>query len=594
MKSRDLGIVIAMIVMNVLPYGRCAYPNEGWASSTWIQTQNTNLPYPARAGRTTVPSYDGCVGAASLYVSQPYYSYDYIPRLWGPIRPREGGANFRVAGFCTEATSELLYQSHSSHDYHQKAKIAIRSCEAKNDPNTLCRTYACGNHGFLHLHKTMPQHVRYNRPFEYCIRILNRTNIAVTDVVVKEHWSTHVQVLRSSPCTMMKNDTLIWELDTMKPMSEKTIYVKAKATEDNPIQSCATLSFQTPACQQIEVVKPNLVLMLDIPNQAGLCDAIPLKLFVKNTGISSAEEIVISDILPPGLQTQKGQNQLMVDVGTLAPNQSREFVITLNALRTGAYTITATAVTADELQVRSIPVNITIRQPALALHMSEPANHYLGHPAKYIITVTNTGDMLAQNIAMEGTIDSGMRLVGASHPGRVEKDKVIWVLPALEPRQSHVVEMILWPEQEGIFTSRATVRADCVSPVTTSMKTSIWGIAAILLELVDVEDPIELGNNVTYTVTATNQGTTADTNVHITCILEDTAEYVLSSGATSATVRGNSVNFTPLASLAPKTTATWRVVAKAVKPGDTRFKVSMTSDQLTRPVEETESTEFYE
>ena len=54
------------------------------------------------------------------------------------------------------------------------------------------------------------------------------------------------------------------------------------------------------------------------------------------------------------------------------------------------------------------------------------------------------------------------------------------------------------------------------------------------------------------------------------------------------------VSFAPLARLAPGAKATWRVVVKAVKPGDVRFKVTMNTDQLRRPVEETESTEMYE
>jgi len=36
------------------------------------------------------------------------------------------------------------------------------------------------------------------------------------------------------------------------------------------------------------------------------------------------------------------------------------------------------------------------------------------------------------------------------------------------------------------------------------------------------------------------------------------------------------------------------VMATAVKPGDVRCRVTMDTDQLTRPVEETEATHLYE
>ena len=39
--------------------------------------------------------------------------------------------------------------------------------------------------------------------------------------------------------------------------------------------------------------------------------------------------------------------------------------------------------------------------------------------------------------------------------------------------------------------------------------------------------------------------------------------------------------------------ATYKVVVKGVAVGDVRFKVSLTSDQMTKPAEETESTHIY-
>jgi hypothetical protein len=77
-------------------------------------------------------------------------------------------------------------------------------------------------------------------------------------------------------------------------------------------------------------------------------------------------------------------------------------------------------------------------------------------------------------------------------------------------------------------------------------------------------------------------------------MLEDTMSYISSSGATNGTLDGSTVTFAKLPSLAPKAKTSWKVVVKAAKAGDVRFKVSMNSDQLTRDVEETEATNFYE
>ena len=78
-------------------------------------------------------------------------------------------------------------------------------------------------------------------------------------------------------------------------------------------------------------------------------------------------------------------------------------------------------------------------------------------------------------------------------------------------------------------------------------------------------------------------------------ILKDEGmDFVSSSGPSRSSAVGQTISMTPIASLEPKEQAKWTVRFKAISAGDKRFKVVMTSDQLTRTVEETEATKFYE
>jgi hypothetical protein len=63
--------------------------------------------------------------------------------------------------------------------------------------------------------------------------------------------------------------------------------------------------------------------------------------------------------------------------------------------------------------------------------------------------------------------------------------------------------------------------------------------------------------------------------------------------AAKAAVEGKTVTFAPLPSLVPKATATYQVVVRGMKAGDVRFGVELTSDQMTSPATETESTHIY-
>ena len=139
----------------------------------------------------------------------------------------------------------------------------------------------------------------------------------------------------------------------------------------------------------------------------------------------------------------------------------------------------------------------------------------------------------------------------------------------------------------------ASAQGACAPSFETTCHVRIAGIPAILLEVIDIEDPIEVGKTETYQIEVTNQGSATDTNIRITCELEDAQEFVSGSGATAVTGQGRTITMAPLAALPAKEKAVWRVVVKANKAANVRFKTTLLSDQLTRPVEETESTNQY-
>ena len=140
----------------------------------------------------------------------------------------------------------------------------------------------------------------------------------------------------------------------------------------------------------------------------------------------------------------------------------------------------------------------------------------------------------------------------------------------------------------------ATATAYCAEPVTDSIRTVVAGIAAPHLEVVDVEDPVEVGGTTTYVITVSNEGSAADNNIRLVCSLDDKVQYVSSAGATAGSIMGKTVSFGLLRSLEPKNKATWRVIVRGAQAGDVRFKVAMHTDQLSLPVEVTEATHIYQ
>jgi uncharacterized repeat protein (TIGR01451 family) len=147
--------------------------------------------------------------------------------------------------------------------------------------------------------------------------------------------------------------------------------------------------------------------------------------------------------------------------------------------------------------------------------------------------------------------------------------------------------------EPGMLSFTSTATGVISKPVQTTCSTTILGVPGILLELVDLADPIEVGNQVTYEIRVTNQGSLPGTNIRLVCRAPASEEYVSGTGATTVKADGQMITTEPLPELAAKAVATWRVVVKATQPADARFKVQLSSDQFQKPIDQEESTQLY-
>jgi len=439
----------------------------------------------------------------------------------------------------------------------------------------------------------MPGEVQLNAPFDYTIKVTNVTDMAVTNVVVTENIPDNLSVKNTNPAATKDGGKLVWKLGSFAPKQSKRISVSGMATNTDCVKTCAAATYVVPACANVKVVQPKLQLKKTAPAEVLLCDPIPVKFVVTNSGSGSARNVKIEDTLPAGLRTAEGRSKLVFDAGTLATGQSRQFSATLKADKTGKYVNKAMASSAGGLKAESETTTI-VRQPVLAISKTGPERRYLGRPVAYEITVTNKGDAPAKNLVIEDQLPPGVKFVSASNGGKTAAGKVRWNLGTLMPDRTSKVRATVMPNKAGTLTNAVSATATCAEGVRASVKTLVAGIPAVLLEVIDIDDPVEIGGQTTYVITATNQGSAPDTNVSIVCVIEDNMQYISSDGATRGTIEGNTMTFAPLRTLYPKAKATWRVVVKAVKVGDVRFKVTMNTDQTTRPVEETEATHLYE
>jgi len=446
------------------------------------------------------------------------------------------------------------------------------------------------------IQKSAPAQALVGEQFTYSIVVSNPSDVDAVDVVVTDVLPDGIQYVSSSPRAQVDGQRLTWSRGTLAAGQRAEMTVEVKGTRTGTFENCADVraasNLSDRACATTVISAPKLALEKECPAEVLLCDPIPYRLVVRNTGDGPASNVMMSDELPNGLVSEDGKRVLRFTAGTLEPGQAKQATFTVKAERTGTYVNRATASGDGGLSAEATCQTV-VRRPELAVTKTGPELRYVGRPVTYQITVANNGDAPARQTVLVDMIPSGTNFMEASHDGQAAEGKVTWSLGTIEPGASKVVSLKLMTVQRGVVRNTATATAVCADG-SAAVTTRIEGIPALLLEVIDLADPIEIGSNETYEITVTNQGSADGKNIVVVCTLPPEQEYVSATGPTQATADGQVITFAPLVELDPKAKATYRVVTKALKPGDTRFAVTMTSDLLTSPVNETESTNLYE
>lgn len=446
----------------------------------------------------------------------------------------------------------------------------------------------------LLMERRAPVEVRAGAQMLYSVTITNITHVPLADVVLTEQYPASMTVAGVSPQpTQSAGGRGSWTIPTLAPGQSTTIRVSGVAgAAGESVTGCATVTFSAAICSTTPVVEPRLALTKSAPAEVLLCDEIAYRLVVTNTGTGIARQVRVEDALPNGLTSTEGRAALSFDGGDLAPGQSREFTFRARASATGSFTNTARAAEAGGRAVEASATTM-VRVPKLVLSKRGPDVRFIGRPLEYEITVQNSGDAPAVNTIVTDTLPgAAARFVSADQGGQYSGGRVTWSLGTLAPGEQRTVRVVLTPTQRSMLRNEASAQAVCANAAAAAA-TEIKGVPAILLEVVDVHDPIEIGSEETYEISVVNQGTADGTNIVVQCELPPQQDYLSARGPTTARESGRVITFEPLPVLAPKARAVFTINSRGTTAGDTRFKVTLKSDQMDSVAEETESTHVY-
>ncbi|NCY02495.1 MAG: DUF11 domain-containing protein, partial [Planctomycetia bacterium] len=451
----------------------------------------------------------------------------------------------------------------------------------------------------LAVEKRGPREIQVGKPARYEILVRNVGTATAQDVTLRDAVPYGTVLITTtppaSPTGLASTDAteLLWPLGTLGPGAEARVSMEVMPQIEGDIGSVASVSFRTEASARSRATKPALQLEASETKAVRIGGELKLSLKVSNPGTGVATGVVLEGVLPDGVSHGAGR-ELEFDVGQLRPGESRTIDLVMGSTGPGVHTASFTARADGRLEITQ-PVRLEVTAPTLELATQMPTRRYLQRPATCVLSMVNAGTAAARSIELAAQLPPGMKFVRANNAGWYEErsHRVLWNLEELPPGEVGTVEMVLMPVDLGPQRIVAAARSSDGPSDQKIHTVEVEGLAALVFEVTDSEDPIEVGGVTEYIVRVGNQGTKAAGGVRLTATLLGDLEPVDAKGPVAHRIDNLAFVFEPLAKLAPSEEAVFRVRVRGRREGDQRVQVQLTTDDHPAPITKEEITRVY-
>ena len=316
--------------------------------------------------------------------------------------------------------------------------------------------------------------------------------------------------------------TVTWNIDGLAVGQNLTFYVYATVDAYGVLNNTVTVGDNT-VIRNVTVpeIIPDKTANISNPNFG---DNVNYTVTVTNDGIGDAKDVVVRDVLGEGLTFVDATGNYSFDEATrtvtwivdLAKGESKVFSVIATVVGYG--NVTNSLVVGN----KTISVNVTVPEiiPDKTANISNPN---FGDNVNYTVTVTNDGIGDAKDVVVRDVLGEGLTFVDAT--GNYSFDEatrtVTWIVD-LAKGESKVFSVIATVVGYGNVTNSLVV-----GNKTTGVNVTVPEINPD--KTVDNEIP-NFGDNVTYTVTVTNDGIGDANNVVITDVLDKGLKFLNATG----------------------------------------------------------------
>ncbi len=441
------------------------------------------------------------------------------------------------------------------------------------------------------IEKIAPQQCVLGEPLVYSVIVKNVGGSEAHHVVVEDRIPKGTELTGTSPRAEMIDKKLIWRIGTMKPNEERKISIKVIPRQEGSIGSVARVNFAAEVAAEIIVAAPQLSFKVNAPREVRIGETVDLTFLLKNSGGAAANNVSVRDLIPEGLKHEAAAD-IECPIGRLGPNESREIVLQVTAIKPGRVKNRA-ILSADGGLTQELESVIDVIGEHLVLTRTGQNRIYAERPAVFTNSVKNEGNAEVRRVKVSEIVPAGLEFVEASDGGRFDpvERAIHWTVGPLVPGAETSVSAKLIAKTPGAQHGKISATGSAGSAATVKSEVDVVGRPELQMETVNATGIVAVGDRLTSKIQLKNSGSAPARNVALSISVPPEMRLIEVRGARYQQAK-NVIRFEPLAELAPRDAVAFEVVMEAIAEADAKMDLQISADHLTKPARRTETVQI--
>jgi len=422
--------------------------------------------------------------------------------------------------------------------------------------------------------------------------VKNSGKVSAHEVVVEAIFPESVQLTQANPKPAKVSDYLEWSIPELAAGEERTIHITMIPSQSGDLETTANVRFTGTAASVFKVAEPLLKVSTEAPAEVIIGDPLVQTVTISNPGTGIAQNVKLQIVTPAGLEATRGDRS-QIAIGALNPGESRTVRLSFTAIAGGEQTLEVAASANSGLN-QFAEATVKVIAPSLAIVVEGPGLRYAGREARYTLNITNEGQVATNNVHVTHRLPKGFKFLKADKGGVLDANtgSVSWSVGHLEPAQTFQLKLQLEATEIGQFEHQVFASAENGVTAEANTTTTVEGSASLVLEIQDLEDPVEVGQETAYEIRITNNGSKTAQNVGLTFEMPGSVEVLKVQSATQHFTKNGLILFSDLPELAPGKTTLFRVHMRGATEGNLRVRARVASESIEEELIAEELTKF--